>query len=112
MSRPDAARDLRRDIDDLLMVLRDARRLLEAGALIDLGGVDGRVAECCRALGALAPSEAEPYLPDLAAIAEELAALEAECRRRREALDVPAGPARSDLNRAARAYARPLDPDD
>jgi hypothetical protein len=105
-----------RELEDVLIVLGDARRLVGAGVLVDLGGLDGRIEHACQALAGLSPAEASAHLPGLVEVAEGLAALEAECRSRREALGLPAeappggpAPALAAHHRAARAYARPRD---
>ncbi|WP_207476444.1 hypothetical protein [Arenibaculum pallidiluteum] len=99
-----------RDIQGVLMMLRDSRRLIEAGVLVDLVGLDIQVEAACRTIASMDPTAAQTLLGDLAAVAAELAAIEAECARRREALaPVPVGPAQADRNRAVTAYSRNRD---
>ena len=96
----------RLNLDGVLMALRDARRHLEAGVLVDLVGMDARVQDACAALASLDPAVAREFLDDLTSVAAELAAIEAECARRREALDTVQDGGQADRIRAAQAYSR------
>jgi len=90
-----------RDIEALGAALGDARVRAEGGDLVDLAGLDDRVAALCDAVGRLDGAAARALLPRLVALTEGLDALGTTLKRAHEqAARRPAAPPR----RLAGAY--------
>lgn len=99
--------------DDLAAVaaaLAEAGAQAESGALVDLSGLDARVAELCAAAEALPREEGRALLPGLEAMIAALNALAATLSRQRELAS--GAETHSARQRAAAVYGRPAVPPD
>lgn len=85
--------------------LAEAAAQAESGALIDLAGLDVRVAELCAAAEALPRAEGRGLLADLEALAGRLDALAGILARQRALAD--GGETHGARQRAAAVYGRP-----
>jgi hypothetical protein len=74
--------DLPSAIADLAGLIAAARQATEAGEMVELDIVAMRIAVLCDAVGDLDPAVARPLRPALAAVMQELDALDFALRRR------------------------------
>jgi hypothetical protein len=102
--------EIGQELDRIAMEIADARVALRGGGVIDLGGLDDRIAAICAGLEAQEPESARPLLPRLLALVEDLNMLSAACARV-QADTALALEQVSTRNRASQAYGRtPLSP--
>ena len=103
--------DVARGIAAVTAVLDDARVQADAGARVDLAGLDARVSELCAAASALPPASARAQLAALERMLAALDGLTHALTRQRDTL-AAAAEGRSDPHtarqRAAAAYGRPI----
>jgi hypothetical protein len=67
-----AAYDLERAIEQAGALIQAASRLISEGRVLDLKGLEGRIARLCRSVAARPGLEAQSYLPRLEALAAGL----------------------------------------
>ena len=99
---------LRDDLAAVVAALAEAGAQAESGALVDLSGLDARVAVLCTAAEALPRGEGRALLPELEAMIGALNALAATLSRQRELASGPG--THSVRQRAAAVYGRPAVP--
>lgn len=103
--------EVTRGIAAVTAVLEDARVQADAGARVDLAGLDARVAELCAAASALPPAPARGQLKALEQMLAALDGLTGALTRQRDTL-AAAAEGRNDPHtarqRAAAAYGRPI----
>lgn len=103
--------DVARGIAAVTAVLADARVQADAGARVDLGGLDARVADLCTAAATLPAAEARAQLTGLEHMLAALDDLAGALTRQRDTL-AAAAEGRNDPHtarqRAAAAYGRPI----
>lgn len=102
--------EIARGIAAVTAVLDDARDQADAGARVDLAGLDARVAELCAAASSLPPAPARAQLGALERMLAALDSLTDALTRQRDTL-AAAADGRNDPHtarqRAAAAYGRP-----
>ncbi len=96
---------LHRDLSAVAAALADAGAQAEAGALVDLVGLEERVAALCAAVEALPGNEGQALLAELEAIIRALDGLAATLTSQRAQLD--GEETHSARQRAATVYGRP-----
>ncbi len=98
------------DMAAVAAALAEAGAQADSGAMIDLSGLDARVATLCEAAEALPREQGRALLPDLEAMIAALNALAATLSRQR---DLAAGTeTHTARQRAAAVYGRPAAPPD
>lgn len=102
------ARSLHRDLAAVAAALDEAGAQADAGAPVDLCGLDGRVAALCGAVDGLSRDEARALLPDLEALVAALGALASTLARQRDL--AAGGETHTARQRAAAVYRRPAPP--
>jgi hypothetical protein len=101
--------EILQELDRIALEIADTQVALRGGGVIDLGGLDDRIAAICASLEAQEPETARPLLPRLLALVENLNMLSAACARV-QADTALALEKVSTRNRASQAYGRTLPP--
>jgi len=96
---------LHADLAAVAAALAEAGAQAEAGAAIDLAGLDASVADLCAAVEALPRGEGRAFRDDLLALLAALDRLAATLTRQRELIE--GGEPHSARQRAAAVYRRP-----
>lgn len=88
MSGPGAeeSRDIGLEIEALRTTIAEARAQLNAGELVDIGAMDGRVASLCMRLEALRPEDGAGLRADVTALIADFTGLAGLIEARLEAL--------------------------
>lgn len=102
-----SAASLHGDLAAVAAALAEAGAQADTGALVDLSGLDARVATLCEAAEALPRDAGQALLPDLEAMIAALNALDATLSRQRALSD--GTETHAARQRAAAVYRRPSD---
>ena len=103
---PDSQAAPARSLNQIATAVGAARSVLREGGVVDLAGLDTRVAALCDSTLALDGDAGRSMLPALAALVEDLSALADECRQSRAATAFLLQQVGA-RDRAARAYGAP-----
>lgn len=90
---PNASETIREVLDEVAQSVVAAKSAADAGASVDLTGMDRIVDPLCRAIEALPPEEGRAFEPMLASLIADLSDLAATLNRRRAA-DIAAAASR------------------
>ena len=101
---PDIAA-VERELDMIALVIGDTRVALQAGGVIDLAGLDDRVAGICAGLETQPHEIARVLLPKLTLLVQDLNMLSAACAQVRA--DTEQALRRMSGSRASQAYGKP-----
>lgn len=104
---PDVAemQEIGLELERIVLAVADARVALSGGGVIDLAGLDDRVAAICTALETRTPEAARALLPRLLALVEDLNMLSAACDQVQADTSIELERV-STRNRASLAYGR------
>jgi hypothetical protein len=94
-----------RELELIGLAISDTRVALQAGGVIDLAGLDGRIAVICAGLEIQPPETASAMLPKLVLLAQDLNMLSAACAKVQA--DTALALRQVSRNRASRAYGKP-----
>jgi hypothetical protein len=87
------------------LAISDTRVALQAGGVIDLAGLDDRIAAICAALEIHPPETARAMLPKLLVLVQDLNMLSAACAQVQA--DTELALRRVSVSRASQAYGKP-----
>ncbi|EWY37147.1 hypothetical protein N825_21405 [Skermanella stibiiresistens SB22] len=94
-----------RDLELIALAVADTRVALSGGGVIDLAGLDDRIAAICATLEGQPPEASRALLPRLLALVQDLNELSAACERARADTSLELERV-STRNRASQAYGR------
>jgi|HigsolmetaAR203D_1030402.scaffolds.fasta_scaffold04308_3 hypothetical protein len=75
---------LRRDLSDVCQAVVAARRTVESGGLVDLSGLEDRIADLCGSVQRLPKTSGRALQPELLGLVDELSQLTEELGRQRD----------------------------
>lgn len=75
------------ELSELHLFFTDALNQLANGKIIDMTGIDKRVAQICIAVQTASPEKQQVYLPNLSSLIEMLGTYERDLRKIQEILD-------------------------
>jgi len=96
---------IERELDMIALAIGDTRVALQGGGVIDLAGLDDRVAGICAGLETQPHEAARALLPKLTLLVQDLNMLSAACAQVRA--DTEQALRRMSGNRASQAYGKP-----
>ncbi|QQP88809.1 hypothetical protein IGS68_22780 [Skermanella sp. TT6] len=97
------------ELEGIVLAVADAQVALAGGGVIDLAGLDDRIAAICAALETRPPEAARALLPRLLALVEDLNGLSAACDKVRADTSIELERVAT-RNRASLAYGRKPEP--
>lgn len=75
------------ELSELQLFFTDALNNLANGKIVDMTGIDKRVAQVCISVQTAPPEKQQEYLPNLSSLIEMLGAYERDLRKIQEILD-------------------------
>jgi hypothetical protein len=96
---------IERELEIISLAISDTRVVLQAGGVIDLAGLDDRIAAVCAGLETQPPEIARAMLPRLVILVQDLNMLSAACAKVQA--DTALALRQVSRNRASRAYGKP-----
>jgi hypothetical protein len=96
---------IERELEIISLAISDTRVVLQAGGVIDLTGLDDRVAAICAGLEIQPPEIARGMLPGLVILVQDLNMLSATCAQVQA--DTALALRQVSMNRASQAYGKP-----
>ena len=96
---------IERELDMIALAIGDTRVALQAGGVIDLAGLDDRVAAICAGLEAQPHETARTLLPKLTLLVQDLSMLSAACAQVQA--DTELALRKVSGSRASQAYGKP-----
>jgi hypothetical protein len=97
---------IEQELELIVLAISDTRVALQAGGVIDLAGLDGRIAVICAGLEIQPPETASAMLPKLVLLAQDLNMLSAACAKAQA--DTELALRKVSGSRASQAYGKPL----
>jgi hypothetical protein len=107
-SPPDAPPDMtaiERELELIALAISDARVALQAGGVIDLAGMDDRIAAICAGLEIQPHETSRAMLPELVLLVQDLSMLSAACAKAQA--DTELALRKVSGTRASQAYGKP-----
>jgi hypothetical protein len=94
-----------RELELIALAISDTRVALQAGGVIDLAGLDGRIAVICSGLETQPPEAARAMLPKLVLLVQDLNMLSAACAKAQAETELALRKVSG--SRASQAYGKP-----
>jgi hypothetical protein len=94
-----------RELELIALAVSDTRVALQAGGVIDLAGLDGRVAVICSSLETQPPEASRAMLPKLVLLVQDLNMLSAACAKAQAETELALRKVSG--SRASQAYGKP-----